>query len=358
MDAITPDEEQPSRNDVQLPEPQSTTCREYKDRFLRDTFEEIKNERDLMDRFLQDDEEETPSWSTDVITQFRRSKRSSDPEKSPEIKLDDCDHGTNKSRFYPETLTPIELRQVLSVDRFGVKGKPNADRRKIRINRIDPDSLLAVAETSHCHQVESLRDTFTNHISQKTSFEVVEPANGFIRTRLELNIPYLALRTIPGSSVHPASDVESSSLTPWSKLPFLTRNILAEHVSRQSVPVIYQGHVSILLCNWDDTKWTAYVFFKPVPPHVSDQEQDGGGENGDEDEDDDDDVELDARSDILAPDGPYHNLEDIWNFKIYFLRISAMWITRVLKEYERLVRTLEDSAQNWVWIYCPFAKCR
>ncbi|OAL49237.1 hypothetical protein IQ07DRAFT_588578 [Pyrenochaeta sp. DS3sAY3a] len=340
MDATTPKDHQQPRNDTQQPEPQSTKCREYTDRFFCDTFKENDIERSLLERFLQDSEEDIPSWSTDVITDFCCSNEDSEPVRSPEIKLNDCEHGTNKSRSYPEVLSRVQAHQSLSVGRFCETNKPNADRRKLRINNIDPESLRIVAETAHCHQVEPLRDAFSKHISYKTSLKVVEPPDGFLRTRLELNIPYLALRTVPKRHCHQLLGAGNSPLSPWSEFPFLTRNTLVEHGSKQSVRVIYRGHISIMMCHWDDTKWTAYGLSKPVP----------GGENGDEDDDDDDDDdedELVLRSDILAPDGPYCDLENIWNFKIYFLRIAAMWITLVWKEYERLVRTLEDGEQDW-----------
>lgn len=352
MDVTTPNEDQKSRNGIQQPEPQSTTCREYKDRPLSLKSEEIEIKRSLLDLFLQISDDDIPSWSTDVITQFCRFNRSSESAQRSEIKLNDCEHGTNKSRFYSEILDPAQARKSLCVDRFCDSSEPNADRRKLRINNIDPASLLAVAETAHYAQVEPLSDAFSKHISQKTSFKVVERLDGFSRTRLELHLPYLALRTVRERLSHLLPGTGSSPLSPWSEFPFLMRNSLLEHGSKQSVPVIYQGHISIIVCNWDDTKWTAYGFSKPVLPHVANQDQSGGGGNEDEedddDEDDDDDDELIPRSDILAPDSPVCNLENIWNFKIYFLRISAMWITLVWKEYERLVRTLEDGVQDWV----------
>jgi hypothetical protein len=323
--------------------------REYNDSSFDQFREEIKNERDFLESFLEDNESSSPCWNTKVIQEFCETRtQTAETRLQPEIYLDDRERGTNRSRKYPDTLTADELRQHLEVQRFGAAGLANADYRQIRIHNLNPESLLAIARTSACHQVDTLRDAFAKHISGETSFRVHERVIGFVTPRLELHLPYLTLREVASSSDQWKNRDLNEEGESWLDLPLPDSELNA--ASRPDRFLIEKAHFSIVLCVWDYSKWVGYAFSRGGPACTPDDEFDGVEEMNGEDSDTEDDIPI-PKEDIFAPRNVDHGLyaeDPIRDPRLYFLRIVDVWIVFVLREYTYLVRILEVCVVSWV----------
>jgi hypothetical protein len=324
----------------------SFALREYIDISFQAFRQNLENERDFVDSFLEDSEDSTPCWKTHVIRNFCQTVTqplSARPQ--PEVRLDDRERGTNESRRYPAALTAEELRQYLEVGRFGVANLPDADYRQIRIHNLDPESLLALARTSACHQVDTLRDAFAKHISNATSFRVHERVDGFVTPRLELHLPYLALRQVSS-----ASDLwKNRDLTQegesWLDLPLPDSEPSA--ADQPDRFLIEKAHISTVLCVWDYSKWVGYAFSKGGPMDKPDHEPE---ESDGEESDTEDDCSV-PKEDVFAPRNVNHDLyaeDPIRDPREYFLRVVDVWIIFILREYTYLVRVLEACVRAWV----------
>jgi len=329
--------------------------REYNERSFEAFRQDIANERDLLDSFLEDSESPTPCWNTHVIRNFCQTSIPTLPVQcQPEIHLDDRDRKTKQGRDYPELLSPEDLQRHLEVERFGKEGLPNADYRQIRIHNLNPESLLALARTAACHQVDTLRDAFAKHISCATSFRVHERVEGFVVPRLELHLPYLTLREVSSTSCQWKSRDSSEEGEGWLDLPLPESGPDAEQRSNRFL--IKKAHVSIVFCVWDYSKWVAYAFSKGGPMHTPGQETDASDE---EDSDSEDDA-LEPKEDIFAPRDVDHGLygdDPIRDPREYFLRVVDVWIIFILREYMYLVRVLEACVRAWVRMTIPRRSC-
>ncbi|KAJ4411193.1 hypothetical protein N0V91_001568 [Didymella pomorum] len=139
-------------------------------------------------------------------------------------------------------------------------------------------------------------------------------------------MPYLALRK--------ESEVRLDGSEDWKDITFLDRASANQNTPERLL--IYVAHVSIVLCIWDHKTWTGYNFSRPCPV-VEPPDEDS---NSDTDTDDDDEV---PREDIFAPDSGDHDMNDapIWDPRMYFLHVVAIWANLIVQEYTGLVRKLE-----------------
>lgn len=323
--------------------------REYNDISFEAFREKINNERDFVESFLEHSESQTPCWNTHVIRNFYQiSTQTSSVLPQPEIYLDDRERGTDRSRDYPSALTAEKLRQHLEVERFGEGGLPDVDYRQIRIHNLDPESLLALARTAACHQIDTLRDAFAKHISGATSFRVHERVDGFVTPRLELHLPYLTLREVTCSSDQWKNRDMTQDGESWLDLPLPGSDSDAANQSKRFL--IEKAHISIVLCVWDYSKWVGYAFSKGGPARNPDAEPDEDEESDGEHSDAEDDDPI-PKEDVFAPlDGDHGLFADklIRDPREYFLRIVNVWIILVLREYTYLVRVLEACVRTWV----------
>lgn len=331
------------------PHRESFEYREYSERSFEAFRKDIKNERDFWDSFLEDSESSTPCWNTHVIRDFcRPSTQASSARPQPTIYLDDRERETNRSRDYPGILTPETLREHLEVERFGVKNLPNVDYRQIRIHNPDPEALLALARTSACHQVDTLRDAFAKHISDATSLRIHERVDGFVTPRPEFHLPYLSLRRVSSTSDEWKNRDLTKEGESWLDLPLPDSEWNV--ASKPGRFLIEKAHISIILCIWDYSKWVGYAFSKGDAAYTSDHESDEDEGSDGEDSDIEDDGPI-PKEDIFAPQNVNHGLfadKPIRDPKDYFLRVVDVWMVFVLRKYTYLVRVLEACIRTWV----------
>jgi hypothetical protein len=334
--------------------PKPFALRKYIDISFQAFRHKLDNERDFVDSFLEDSESSTPCWNTHVIRKFCQTTQSPSLRSQPEIRLDDRERGTKESRSYPAALTAEELRRYLEIERFGATNLPDADYRQIRIHNLDPESLLALARTSACHQVDTLRDAFAKHISGATSFRVHERVDGFVIPRLELHLPYLMLREVSSTSDQWRNRNMTQEGESWLDLPLPDSEPIT--TDRPNRFLIEKAHISTVLCVWDYSKWVGYAFSKGGHTDILDN---GSDESDGEDNDDDDDISV-PKEDIFAPQNVNHDLyaeDPIRDPREYFLRIVGVWIIFVLREYTYLVRVLEACVRTWVCQSCKNLPC-
>ncbi|KAH7072767.1 hypothetical protein BKA63DRAFT_567359 [Paraphoma chrysanthemicola] len=230
----------------------------------------------------------------------------------------------------------------------------DASRRQILVKNLNPDVVRTLAETAACHQVDALRDTISKHISGETSIKVQRQVDGEDKPRLELHLPYLTLRRLPLAKSKATCATIGQSRKP--RTSFYVPEFAALDGEQSHRYVIHESHVSLALCAWDHTKWTVYAFFKPCPEaepedeHKNDVASDDGEEDDSDNEGENDDDDLFPTEDILAPDNGAYNLnadQTIWDPRKYFIRIAAIWVALVLREYTYLVQTLDANVKAW-----------
>ncbi|KAF2630856.1 hypothetical protein BU25DRAFT_408133 [Macroventuria anomochaeta] len=301
--------------------------RGFTDRLIYDTYKTEKVERDYLDFFIRRTVTLTPCWEAKTMKEFCAQAAPPAPTERLQLRLDDREYKTNSSRPYPDPLSVDQLHQYLSEARFKAVGLPDAHRRLVSVRNLDAKSMSTLAETALFHQGDMLKDAFCQHLHFETSIRVHESLNGFVTPGLEFHLPYLTLRESNGTHGNIRKE--------WADITFLNRAAAADlNIGRD---IIHEAHISIVICIWDYKTWTGYKLSKPCPFDAEDPVED-------EDEDDEEGEEGLPREDIFAPDSGDHNMNDdpIWDPRIYFLHIMAIWVNFILKEYIHLIRTLEE----------------
>jgi hypothetical protein len=325
--------------------------RPYTDYNIIDTFKELEVQRDYLDFFTEPCKGSAPSWDAELIQDFCKHDKIV-PRMTPqvEIQMNDREYGSNRSRNHPKFLNAEQLRHALGAERFGRSDMPDASRRQIMIRNIDAQVVHALAETAASHQADTLRDSISKHISGETSMKFQKQADGLDQPRIELHLPYLALRKVP----HGTPPRTSSSVSQHEEMlsSFFVPNLATQEGDHTSHCIIHEASVSIVLSIWDRSKWVAYAFSKPCP---SEDDQEGGEESEDPEynaeEDDCEDEGAEPAEDIFVPDNGLHNLsadDTIWDPRRYYLCVVAMWIDLVQREYKYLVHTLDANVKAWV----------
>jgi hypothetical protein len=212
--------------------------------------------------------------------------------------------------------------------------------------------MLALARTSACHQVDTLRDAFAKHISEATSLRVHERVDGFVTPRLELHFPYLSLRRVSSTSDEWKNRDLNKEGESWLDVPLPDSEW--DGPSKLGRFLIEKAHISIVLCVWDYSKWVGYAFSKGGSPYTPDHEPDEDEESDGEDGDIEDDGPI-PKEDIFAPQIENHGLfadKPIRDPREYFLRIVDVWMNFILRQYTYLVRVLEACVRHWVRSAC------
>jgi hypothetical protein len=304
--------------------------RKHLDKFLYDCWQELGVEREFIDYFLQPCVTQTPCWEATIVKRYMKQAQV-----NSEIRLDDRKVRGEVSDQYTDTLSVNQLYKYLRENPFQADNSPNAHRRLISVRNLDATTVCTLAETALWHQRDCLKDAFWKHISFETSIKVVQPVVGFDTPYIELHLPYLALRTV--STTYTTSiDDQDKSKTEWEDVTFLNLE------TSDARDLIYQAHISVVICMWDQSRWTGYGFFNP-PPIGTDEPSDNESDDGEEHESDTED-DWAPRADIFAPDDVEDLVSDhaIWDPRTYFSRMAAVWIGSLLNEYTNVVRTLEE----------------
>ena len=281
-----------------------------------------------MDYFLQPSENRAWRWAATIVKRYMEQSQM-----NSKIQLDDREVRGEDSLQYTATLSASELHSYLRDNTFQVEHS-NTHRRLISICNLDTNTIRTLAETALWHQQDCLRDAFWKHISFETSIKMVEAFGGFKTPHIEFHLPYLALRTVSSASATDRSN--DASMMEWEDVTFLN------HEKPIDRDLIYQAQISIVVCVWDQFRWTGYRFFNP-PPNNPDDSSGDESDNAKEDESDGEDDFI-PRVDIFAPDDIEDVMSDdpIWDPRTYFLRIAAVWISCLLNEYTNVIRTLEE----------------
>jgi hypothetical protein len=324
---------------------------DYTDLNFFETFRDLGVKRDFLDFFAQHSIGSIPSLDAERIQHFCKHNETTSATKIPTvIQLHDREYHTNESRQHPKELTPVQLRQALSEDRFGHANLSDASRRQILVKNLDVKSLQVLAETAACHQVVPLRDAMSKHISGETSFKVRKQIGDSDTPFLELHLPYLALRKAFGGK--PAGFHYNQENNGEPHTSFFVPNFADLRGKQDGGYVIHEAQISILLCIWDHSKWVAYAFSRPCPSSTPDESDDQDDDvDGSEDDAEECGEILQPTEDIFAPDNGLHNLsgdQAIWDPRMYYLRITAIWVDVLRREYTYLVETLEMSIKAWV----------
>jgi hypothetical protein len=304
--------------------------RKYLDKFIYDSWQELGVEREFIDYFLQLCVTQTPCWEATTVKRYMTQAQV-----NSEIRLDDRKVKDEVSDQYTDTLSVDQLYEYLRGNPFEADDSPNAHRRLISVRNLDATTVCTLATTALWHQRDCLRDAFWKHISFETSIKVGQPIVGFDTPYIELHLPYLALRTVP-TAYATSFDTQDISRTEWEDVTFLNLE------TSDTRDLIYQAHISVVICVWDQSRWTGYRFFNP-PPIGTDEPSDNESDDGEEHESDIED-DWTPRADIFAPDDVEDLVSDeaIWDPRTYFSRIAAVWIGALLNEYTNVVRTLEE----------------
>jgi hypothetical protein len=310
-----------------------TVKRTFTDRFIYDVWEASGVERPFLDYFLRRTVTITPCWEADKVKKYLSRIGPVSVGNEAYIRLDDREFETNSSRLYPECLTAEQLHHHLRRPRFNAEDLPDAHRRLVAVLNLNASTITTLAQTALFHQVDPLNDAFWKHINSETSLTVHEPLDGFVTPRLEFHMPYLTLRRGVGDFLY------GSEL--WEDISFLRGQ-----ASGSNRHLIYVAHISIVLCIWDYTTWTGYSFSRPCPLDTEELlgPDDDVVSEADSDSEADQEYEEVPKEDIFAPGSGDHDMNDepIWDPRMYFLHVVAIWMNSITQEYTFLVRSLEE----------------
>lgn len=241
------------------------------------------------------------------------------------------DGGGGDAREYPNPLTATGLYQALHRRRFSdEEGLPDAARRLIYINNLDPASIHALAVTASHHQAPVLRDAIYKHLAFQTSIAVKIPSAGLHTFQFDLHLPFFKLRksTRPEESV---GKVNTKPRRQWTDLSFLNIDKPSSQVQeRKEFWGIHEAQISCVVSGWDDARWVGYGFV--------DDEIDG--------------VLAESSKDDLIMDqiaaGEIQANFPIWRPREYWLKVFEIRIKRVRHEWEWLIYKLEFSIKQYV----------
>ncbi|OCK76085.1 hypothetical protein K432DRAFT_307150 [Lepidopterella palustris CBS 459.81] len=230
-------------------------------------------------------------------------------------------------REYQNPLTATGLYRLLKEPRFQNGDLADANRRLIYIPNLDPNFILALAETASFHQVSALRDAIWKHLAFQTSIRVKIPPKGYPIFQMELHIPYFALREYPSPTKDRRQEVAAGKRPPrqWTDLSFL--NIQTPKFQDKRKYGTCKARFSLIICGSDHRRWVGYAFVD---------------RDFDSEELEEDDFSYEGiQEDPIASNGELDANLPIWDPREYFLMIFDIQMAKVLKEWENLVRAVE-----------------
>ncbi|KFZ18425.1 hypothetical protein V501_01227 [Pseudogymnoascus sp. VKM F-4519 (FW-2642)] len=243
-----------------------------------------------------------------------------------------------------EPLTLEQFFDTLSKKRLRVESdstnafddeESDAERRIVFISDLDSFTIQVIIKTASRTQAPALRDLFHKYLTRKGSIGVTI-SNGFPVFTLEFHMPYYVL----GRSKTVIRDTRRKSdgnpLRQSQKLDFLSRSLDA---SKDSNPTdrhywLHEAQISIVVTGVNNWVWTAYGFVDTYfgsKGTVEDYDK-LKGRHGE-------------REDPLAA-GRLNGGEPIWTPREYFLRVVQSRIRKVLKEWNRIVRTVTEEVEG------------
>lgn len=246
--------------------------------------------------------------------------------------VDDREFRSGRSRSYPQRLSAPDLCKILQQKRYGEPAMPDADRRLIYVSKLTPAFILALVETAWSHQVQAVRDAVCKHIAIDTSFRVHIPMSGFLVFHLEFHLAHLILRNAD-DMVHQGIVDGDQKTQSVANLDFLSLDTAPGHSSSN---IVYQAHISVVVCGWSNNQWTGFAFVNTGLPELDD-------EPTEEDE---------PRHDLFAADREDDFFKDAdmptWDARKYWLEIVAVRCELILKEWLYLVRSVEEGIESSV----------
>ncbi|KFY74283.1 hypothetical protein V499_05679 [Pseudogymnoascus sp. VKM F-103] len=253
----------------------------------------------------------------------------------------------DKGGYCRTNLEPLTLEQLfdkLSRKRLRVESDStnafddeeiDAERRIVFISDLDSFTIQAIIKTASRTQAPALRDLFHKYLTRKTSIGVTI-SNGFPVFTLELHMPYYVLGKSKTASRDARRKSDGSPLRQSRKLDFLSRSLDA---SKGSNPTdqhywLHEAQISIVVTGVNNWVWTAYGF---VDTYF--------GSKGTVEDYDKLKGRHWEREDPLAA-GRLNGGEPIWTPREYFLRVAQSRIREVLKEWNRIVRTVTEEVEG------------
>jgi len=228
------------------------------------------------------------------------------------------------------------------------------------VSNLTPSFVRALAVSAWGHQITPLRDAICRHIAMETSIRVqpsvcvscrslnihkellshVEQMHGWPTFCLEFHLAYLVLRKVDPSPTENAEAAEHETRnTPLVNLAWLDVQSSSDSVSRGHV--IEEANISVVVCGWSNTQWTGYAF---ANTRVEAEEE--------EDNDSEEETEDIPQQDFLAAEDGLDYVLDAnnpeWDARKYWLRVLSVRCQLVWKEWQYLVRTVEDAISAWV----------
>ncbi|KAF2707121.1 hypothetical protein K504DRAFT_447157 [Pleomassaria siparia CBS 279.74] len=304
-----------------------------------------------LDTFLVEYEGGVPSCRTQEVKTFCLDAASNSPQtKKPRIWLNDCQHSPERFRDHDRWLTSDQLHTLLSCQRSGLPGVPDADRRLLYIPDMCPKDIEALAETAPFHLVETLRDAIWKHIALQTTIRVKLPNLGYPIFRLEFHLPYSVLRELstPLSS-HFVPGTSDKFRINWRDLSFLRGQSTKK--AGQTTLATQDAHICLAVCGIDHTRWNCYAFvdtkFRDELAGQKDEDEDD--DENDENTDDEDAPGLEPHDPIAADSDGVTIFADkpIWDPREYFLRNVDTRMKQVLREWRHLVQNVKTSVENY-----------
>jgi hypothetical protein len=237
--------------------------------------------------------------------------------------------GGGKARQYENPLTATGLLRALIEPRFNHKHLPDAARRLIYVNDLDPACIHALAATAHIHQVPALRSAIYNHLAFQPSIAITVPSAGFLNFQLELHLPFFIVR----KSKPPNTGIKINSKPPrkWTDLSFLKLDA-PESQSQVSGEVwgMHEVAISYVVTGSDDWRFVGYAFV--------DQELDG--------------LLIDQSEEDLAFDqiaaGEIEAKFPIWRPRDHWVRVLEVRVEQVRREWELLEYRVRHGVNRYV----------
>lgn len=159
---------------------------------------------------------------------------------------------------------------------------------------------------------------------------------GYLIFRLEFHLPYFAWRdliSLPRS--HSGTGTNEKLQRAWRDVSFL--EFPAPKKPSQTIPIIHDAHISLVVCGSDHTRWVCYAFLDTRFKNIDDNE-----DEQDINETNEDPIASDSDGDPINADTP------IWDPREYFLRNVDFRMRQVHREWNYLVRQFERRVEHYV----------
>ncbi|KAH7355825.1 hypothetical protein BKA66DRAFT_266394 [Pyrenochaeta sp. MPI-SDFR-AT-0127] len=170
---------------------------------------------------------------------------------------------------------------------------------------------------------------------------------------LEFHLPYLTLRETVLSGGNPNMNIDQLAKV-WADVSYLQLECTqCEEHKGSCEHLIREAHVSIVICGKDEFKWVGWAFVNtPSDPTSEGDKEEGEDEaEGDEKYEEGEDDDEGPNEDYFATDGEGELVVDAnettWDPRRYWLQIIDSRVKLALKEWEWLVKNVENGVNAW-----------